>query len=156
MLYHIRKKIYENMDKKTWKKTDKVYGIYNENNEIVYIGRSCDIKKRFEHHKKQYNNHSNKELKKGDDENINWEIAYIQWYGLKYDINNKLHRLKQYRKEKEVKDNFNKYEYNPKFKNYYKLEYMYKNPLIQKYDIIDSKCISKYLKKNMTGESYKI
>lgn len=149
------KMIAENIDKKKWKNTDKVYGLYNENNEIVYIGRSCDIEKRFKQHKKQYNNHYMKELKKGENENINWEIVYIKWYSLIYNLDNKLHKLKKYDKNK-VKDNYNKYEYNPKFKNYYKLEYMYLNPFIQKYGIIDSKCISKYLKKNMTGKSYEI
>lgn len=154
--YYIRRKIYENADKKSWNKTDKVYGLYNEDDKIVYIGKSIDIEKRLKQHKNQYKNHNIKELRKGKDENINWEIVYIQWYGLKYEINNKLHKLKQYEKEKDIKENFNKYEYKPKYKDYKKYEYMYKHPIIQKFDIIESKCILKHLKNNMTGKSYKI
>lgn len=149
--YYIRRKIYENADKKSWKTTDKVYGLYDENDKIVYIGKSIDIEKRLKQHKKQYKNHNIKELKKGKDEKMNWEIVYIQWYGLKYELNNKLHKLKQYEKEKDIKENFNKYEYKPKFKDYKKYEYMYLHPIIQKFGIIQCDSIFKNLKNNITG-----
>lgn len=148
--YYIRRKIYENADKKSWKTTDKVYGLYDEDGKIVYIGKSIDIEKRLKQHKNQYKNHTIKELRKGKDEKMNWEIVYIQWYGLKYELNNKLHKLKQYEKEKDIKENFNKYEYKPKFKDYKKYEYMYLHPIIQKFGIIQCDSIFKNLKNNIT------
>jgi hypothetical protein len=140
------KKILEHFDNKKWDKSDKVYGIYNKKNEIVYIGKCCDIDKRFKQHKNKYNpmEYYIKELKKGDDENVNWEIVYIKWYSLVYKLDNKLHKFKENK-------SFIKYEYNPKIKDYYSYEYMYLNPYIQRLDIIDSKCISRILKKCITG-----
>ena len=149
--WFVNKLIAERIDNKKWKESDVVYAIYNQNNRIVYIGRTQNLDKRFKQHKKKYNNHYIKELEKGNDKNLNWEIVYIQWYSLKYNLDNKLHKLKKCDNDK-VKQNFSKYEYNPKFKNYYKNEYIYKNPYIQKLDIIISNTISKTLKKCITGK----
>lgn len=145
-LWYIKKKILENQDNKNWDNTKKIYGIYNENDEIVYIGSTKELERRWEEHKKgKYRNNIFKELKKGDDEKLNWEIVYIQWYSLINKLDNKLHKLKHNKLEKTKTYE----EYVKKFKSYYKYEYMYSNPYIKKYDIIDSKCISKILKKSI-------
>ena len=114
MPWRIKRKIFEYSDRK-WDNDYKVYGIYDENDIIVYIGKTTNLESRWREHKKKYNNHTLKELKKGNSKDLNWEIIYIQWYGLIYKLDNKLHQLKKIEPYNEFKQ---------QFKDYYKFKYL--------------------------------
>lgn len=73
---------------KKWKETDIVYGVF-EDSIIKYIGKTdnltcipCELIRR-------YKNCCIKELKLGINKKLDWEKIYIQWYGLKYQLDNK-------------------------------------------------------------------
>jgi len=129
----IRKKIIEEDDKKKWKEIDKVYGVYDNNDTIKYIGR--DIK----YINEKYTDYVIKEFEKGLCKNINWEVIYISWYSLKYNLDNKLHKIKP---KKFI-------EFKNEFKSYYDEKYLYKSEYIKRLDIVLSISISKTIEKSI-------
>ena len=65
-----------------------IYGLY-KNDIIFYIGKTKNIKSRFQQHKYTYGKDINiKVLKLCANENdlSKWEIRYIKWYSLKYKL----------------------------------------------------------------------
>ena len=76
-----------------WKETNKVYGIF-KNEQCVYIGRSDNLLDRFQKHTKYRDLcYSYKIFKLGENKKFDWEKVYIQWYSLKYKLDNKIHNI---------------------------------------------------------------
>ena len=112
-----------------WKGNEKVYGIFKENN-CIYVGKSVNIEKRMKFHLNgKYKNCCCKELKIGDNKNINWEKIYIQWYSLKYKLENKEWIIKE--SKVSIKDK------NRLLPNFYKAPYKkYQKDIILKYHLL--------------------
>ena len=97
-----------------------IYGLY-KGEECFYIGKTNDLKRRYNEHKRNNENFIIKELKKPNNE-LNWEKIYIQWYGMKYKLINKEFKIKQHKIS--IKDrNRLTLEYYPKYRdNFYEIQ----------------------------------
>jgi predicted GIY-YIG superfamily endonuclease len=70
-----------------------LYGLFKEE-QCFYIGKTNDLKRRLRDHKRKNGECIMKELKKPNND-YNWEKIYIQWYGLKYKLDNKEYKLQK-------------------------------------------------------------